>query len=292
MPRTEALTMQHAAMVKLHDEIVRKFAAELYGFDNFFFEICNEPYFGGITLAWQAHIAQAIADAESALGARRHLIAQNIANNTAFVTNPDERVSILNFHYARPPEAVSSNRGRGKVIGYDETGFDGIDDATYRMQAWDFVIAGGGLYNHLDYSFAVKHEDGTKVVGATEPGGGSPRLRQQIGFLNKMVNALPLESMSPLAFNNLRSLSGEGALLIYKHHGELMKDTRPGWVVHTGEQQSRIEVPLSRGDWVVRYWDPKSGKMMREDLISLHGNLAGFNTPRYREDIVIEVRRR
>ena len=29
------------------------------------------------------------------------------------------------------------------------------------MEAWEFVLAGGGLYNNLDYSFTVGHEDGT-----------------------------------------------------------------------------------------------------------------------------------
>jgi hypothetical protein len=292
MPRTDAMTMKHPAMVKLHGEIVRKFASELYGFDNFFFEICNEPYFGGVTLAWQAHISQTIADAEAALGARRHLIAQNIANNTATIHKPDPRVSIFNFHYARPPQAIDTNVLIQKVFGYDETGFDGADDATYRMQAWDFIMAGGALYNNLDYSFAVGHEDGTKVVSVTEPGGGSPRLRRQIGFLNKTVNALPLESMASVQVDDARILSGGGALLLYRHHGELMKDSRPAWLITTGEQQARLEVSLGAGDWSVRYWDPKTGKLEREDHLSHHGGNAIFNTPRYREDILIEVRQK
>jgi len=292
MPRTEALTLQHAAMVKLHEEVVRKFAGELNAFDNFFFEICNEPYFGGVTLAWQAHIAKTIADAEAALGPRRHLIAQNIANNTATVEKPDERVSIFNFHYARPPQSVYSNQHLGKVIGYDETGFDGNDDATYRMQAWDFIMAGGAIYNNLDYSFAVKHEDGTKVVGATEPGGGSARLRKQLGFLGKMINSLPIESIGKQSLNDVRVLAGPDGLLIYRHHGQILGDSRPHWVVKTTEQQSRFEQSLAQGDWVVRYWDPKTGTVMREDLLSHHGGMAVFNSPRYREDIAVEVRRR
>ena len=38
--------------------------------------------------------------------------------------------------------------------------------------------------------------------------------------------------------------------------------------------------------------DPKTGKMEREDLMSHHGGNAVLNTPRYREDILVEVKPR
>jgi hypothetical protein len=61
------------------------------------------------------------------------LIAQNIANFRLPVNDGDlvPEASILNFHYAYP-EVVDWNRGLRRVIGYDETGFAGKDDATYR----------------------------------------------------------------------------------------------------------------------------------------------------------------
>ena len=44
-----------------------------------------------------------------------------------------------------------------------------------RSEAWDFIIAGGGLYNNLDYSFTADHEDGTFQYPDTQPGGGNAR---------------------------------------------------------------------------------------------------------------------
>ena len=70
-------------------------------------------------------------------------------------------MSIFNFHYAVPPDAVAANYDLNKVIGDNETGFRGTNDAVYRMEGWDFIIAGGGLFNHLDYSFVAGQEDGT-----------------------------------------------------------------------------------------------------------------------------------
>src|SRR5262249_25684699 len=140
--------------------------------------ICNEPYFGGVTLDWQRHIAATITKEESSLKAR-HLISQNIANFKDKIKNPDPAVSIFNFHYATPPETVALNYGLNKVIGDNETGFRGTNDSQYRMEGWDFLVAGGGLFNNLDYSFTADHEDGTFIYPQTQPGGGSTVLRRQ-----------------------------------------------------------------------------------------------------------------
>ncbi|MEP0843794.1 MAG: hypothetical protein HRF43_13910, partial [Phycisphaerae bacterium] len=130
-PREEVYTLKHKDMQAVHDAFTRKAVAELNPFDNVYFEICNEPYFGGVTLEWQAHVARVIAEAEKKLP-YRHLIAQNIANGRQKVEKPDPLVSILNFHYAHPPDTVAMNYGLNRVIGDDETGFRGRDDVLYR----------------------------------------------------------------------------------------------------------------------------------------------------------------
>ena len=137
-----------------------------------------------------------IVETERGLPAK-HLIAQNIANNSAKVVNPHPAVSIFNFHYATPPDTVGMNYALNKVIGDDETGFRGIADAPYRTEAWDFVIAGGGLYNNLDYSFAAGHEDGTFVYPATQPGGGNRAFRRQMKILSDFINGFDFVRMSP-----------------------------------------------------------------------------------------------
>ena len=48
-----------------------------------------------------------------------------------------------------------------------------IADSAYRMEAWRFILAGGGLYNNLDYSFAPGYEKGNYNYPPTQPGGGS-----------------------------------------------------------------------------------------------------------------------
>jgi hypothetical protein len=84
-----------------------------------------------------------------------------------------------------------------KVIGDNETGFRGTNDAPYRMEGWDFLIAGGALYNNLDYSFTVGHEDGTFVYPARQPGGGNPSFRRQMRALRDFMHDLDFVRMKP-----------------------------------------------------------------------------------------------
>ncbi len=195
--RDDVYTLKkHRGLLAVQERMVRKFVSELRGCDNIYYEIMNEPYARNIPLAWEHHIAGLIADAQKG---HRHkkLISRNVANNAAKVENPHPAVSIFNFHYATPPVTVDWNYPLNKVIGDNETGFRGTSDAVYRMEGWDFVIAGGGLYNNLDYSFTVGHEDGTFVYPPKQPGGGSPALRRQLRLLRDFMEGFDFVHMRP-----------------------------------------------------------------------------------------------
>src|SRR5262249_26705357 len=116
MPPGEVYTLKHPEMVAQHEAFVRKLVGELKDFENLYYEICNEPYFGGVTREWQARIARTIAEVESGFAAK-HMIAQNIANGSARITDRIPEVSLYNFHYAAPPKVVAENAKLGRPIG-------------------------------------------------------------------------------------------------------------------------------------------------------------------------------
>jgi hypothetical protein len=235
--RDETYTLKHPDLLAVQEATTRKIVRELADFDNLYFEICNEPYFGGVTLDWQHRIAEVIADAEKDLPAR-HLISQNIANGRAKVTNPDPLVSIFNFHYAVPPDTVPMNWALDRVIGENETGFRGKEDVLYRTEGWDFLFAGGGLYNNLDYSFTPPHPDGT-FLDYKSPGGGSPALRKQLSILKKFLYGLEFVKMMPTD-SIVRSVSLSGL----QHRG----------LVEPGRQYAiYFHVPPGGGTFSVRW---------------------------------------
>ncbi len=298
--RTNVYTLdRNDGLLAVQDAMVRKLVSELKAFDNLYFEICNEPYFGGVTLEWQHHVADIITQADQPLG-RRHLISQNIANEKAKVENPDPQVSIFNFHYASPPETVPMNYGLNKVIGDNETGFRGTNNAPYRMEAWDFIVAGGGLFNNLDYSFTAGHEDGTFVYPASQPGGGNAVLRRQFRFLTEVIHRCDFIHMRPdnsvVTGPSARGVTGRALAksgseyLIYlrttlpdKDHPE--RKTR----FLRGELTLSLRVPTQRyrGEWL----EPRTGASFEGTRATSTDGLLKLPVPAFEEDIALLLRR-
>lgn len=183
------------ALLAAQEAMTRKIVAELNGFDNLYYEVCNEPYFGGVTKAWHDRITDVVVEAEKSLP-KRHLVSWNVANDTAKVTDPHPAISIFNFHYAQT-SAVADNYGLNELIGLNETGFKGTGGDYYRKQAWEFLLAGGGLYNNLDYSFAAGHEDGSLEVTDPTPGGGGPELRKQLRRMKEFLERFDFVRLKP-----------------------------------------------------------------------------------------------
>ena len=245
-PWDQILTLRDAELTKHQDAYVRKVMNELREFDNVYYEICNEPYIGGVTREWQDHIVKVITETQRNWK-RKFLISENVANGSAAVVNPNPAISIFNFHYATPPSAVGLNYSLDKVIGDNETGFRGTNDAVYRMEGWDFLMAGGGLYNNLDYSFIAGHEDGTFAYPQTQPGGGTVALRKQLGLLHSFfrkfdfLHSKPIDDLVAAPLFSSHSVRGLGTLsgkyVIY-----LRQSTPPSYSVRWS---GTMEVPTT-----------------------------------------------
>ncbi len=298
MARTDVLTLRDPRLTEVQDAMVRKIVTELRDFDNLYFEICNEPYFGGVTAAFQDHIAQVIADTEKGQ-AKRHLIDQNWANGSSVVEHPNPLVSIFNFHYSRPPSSVAMNRHLRRPIGNNETGFDGPADAAYRIQGWDFLMAGGALYNNLDYSFAVGYEDGTFNPPPATPGGGSATLRRQLAYLRSFFDEIPFWRMEPVGAAavrgpegaSVRALAEAGKLYaVYIHHGRVVKDGNPRYQVDKTAASQQITLELPPGDYAATWRDPKTGKDIKTEAIRASAREVRMASPVYAEDIALILR--
>jgi hypothetical protein len=225
----------------------------LNGFDNLFFEVCNEPYFGGVTEDWQRRIVDVIVEAEKPLP-NKHLISLNIANGSKKIENPHPAVSIFNFHYASPPDAVRANYKLNQVIGDNETGFKGTGDAHYRMEAWEFLLAGGGLYNNLDYSFVAGSEDRFDFV----------RMRP-----DEMVvkGGLPSKGRA-------RVLSEPGKQYAFYLHGG---------------PQANLVLGLPAGRYKAEWIDCLSGKVAKTDTVNAENSTTELQSPRFGPEIALRI---
>ena len=278
---------KNGGLLSMQDAMVRKVVTELKDFDNLYYEVMNEPYARDVPMDWQEHIVDEIVAVEKELSAQ-HLISLNISNNKAKVDDVHEAVSILNFHYAWPPETVAMNYGLNRVIGDNETGFKGTGDFYYRREAWAFILAGGGLYNNLDYSFAVGYEDGT-FADPKQPGGGSAALRSQLRILSEFIHDFDFVLMAP---SDAASGLPEGFVAY------ALEEMGKQYAVYVCRQENEpsaedatveLMLELPRGAYRFEWLDTFTGKVNSEDSFVHNGGTRSFTSPAFVEDIALRV---
>jgi hypothetical protein len=268
----------------VQETLVKKLVAELNEFDNLYFEVCNEPYFGGVTDDWQRRIIDVIVDAEKPLPTK-HLISLNIANGSKKIEKPHSAVSIFNFHYTSPPTAVKENFALGKVIGENETGFKGTGDTHYRMEAWEFLLAGGGLYNNLDYSFAVGHEDGTYKYPDKTPGGGNAGFRTQIHVLKRFLDGFEFIRMKPDESLVKGGLPAKGRSRVLSEPGKQYA------VYFFGGPSAKPLLALPAGEYMAEWLSPVTGKVLQSAAITAKGMPVELTSPKFDPDIALRIKR-
>ena len=290
---------KHGGLLEVQERFVRQVVESLKEFDNVYYEICNEPYFAGVTLEWQHHMADVISEALRKTESPK-LISQNIANGSAHVENPHPAVSIFNFHYTYPPKVVAENSTLNKVIGENETGFRGNADEVYRNEAWDFLMAGGALFNNLDYSFAVGHEDGSYAYPPRTPGGGGPSFWSQLEVLVNFMNSLDFVKMRPAAEfitavsngASLKGLANPGVeYAFYLHHS-----AAPGWTnktkLQTGNFADRFTLLIPEGSYELEWIEPRTGEELRKESREHGEGLLELTSPKYTQDVALHIRRK
>ncbi len=294
-PRTEVYALKHPQLTAVQEALTRKIVAELNRYDNLYYEVCNEPYFGGVTDAWQHRIVDVIVETEKGLP-HRHLISLNIANGKKKVENPHPAVSIFNFHYCVPPDTVAMNSHLNKVIGENETGFRGRHDFLYRSEGWNFLLAGGALYNNLDYSFTTKHPDGT-FRDYKSPGGGSPELRRQLGVLKRFLEGFDFVKMAPDAKSlkkasggvEARVLSQPGAqYAVYVQNPLPNKPKRIEDHLRNGIEAVLV-FDLPAGDYQVQWIDVLNGAVNRDQRLTHAGGTIELAPPPFDNDIALRI---
>lgn len=282
MKRTEVYTLNYPDLLAVQGAMVRKIVEELKDFDNLYYEICNEPYFGGVTVEWQTHIGEIIVSSEMELQTK-HLIAQNIANKTKRVVEPNPHVSIFNFHYAKPPVAVAENYGLNKVLADDETGFAGSDPDSYRREGWDFIIAGGAVYDNLDYSFTAGCEDGTAKINA--PGGGGPVLRRQLEILKDFINSFNFTRMKPDS-SIVKSTLPQNATA-----RALVEVGRAYAIYINGANVDNLVLGLPAGAYRAEWINTRTGKVDKQETFQHEGGDRTLRSPAYTVDVALRILR-
>src|SRR5262249_20801785 len=152
---------------------------------------------------------------------------------------------------------------------FDETGFRGTKDLPYRTDAWEFLLAGGSTYDHLDYSFTAAHPDGTAEVHEPTPGGGGPALRRQLKILKEFVDSFDFVRMAPDE-TTVRSVSSGTTTRVLSQKGKAYA------IYLEGGTQATVVLDVPAGRYLARWVDTRTGDSLADSLVEVKGGSASL----------------
>ena len=280
--RKEFFDMENDKLIRAQVRVARKIAREVKDFDNVYLELCNEPYFAnGPELGdpWNDRMVEAIRSVTD-----DHMIALNVANNWQKVEKVPEGISLLNFHYCRPPKVVDMNYGLDCPIAYDESGFKGPGAANYRRYAWDFVVAGGAVFSNLDYTFTVDSPQGQSRAADPDRGCQEPAIRPQLGVLKDFIESFDFVKMKP-ADDIIQGSPEEASVQVLAEKGHQYA------VYVKGGTEARLQLTLPAGTYSVEWIVPRTGQGAREKTLKHNGGAAALNVSQSDSGMALRILR-
>jgi cellulase (glycosyl hydrolase family 5) len=285
--RDEVYNGKNRELLEAQLRMVRKVVSELNAFDNLYYEVCNEPHErGGLTKEWNDQIIAAIVEAEAGLP-KKHLIAQGFPPSSNPVTELNPKVSILNFHGGKS-DTVRLNYHHNRVIAFDETGGE-RGDRRYRTEGWEWIMAGGAVYDHLDFSFTTDRPDGTAVpLPSGTPGGGGPELRRQLRVLKEFIEGFDFIRMAP----------GDGIIKEKRIDGgqtpavRVLAEAGKAYAIYVKDgTHAELVLELPAGEYRAEWTNTKTGPMGKAETFSHGGGSRTLSSPKYSEDTALRVRK-
>ncbi|MDQ2863896.1 MAG: hypothetical protein M3R50_09665 [Bacteroidota bacterium] len=265
-------SLKDSALVARQDAMVTKIIKELNKFDNLYYEISNEPYNevkdSSLVDQWHVHMANLIRETEKSLS-KKHLI----ASNQAIVDNP--QVDIANYHYVHIPNSpdFDSLLHLNKVISMDETmgALRNADVSDVRVEAWDFILHGGGAYNNLNWEYIPSNPQGNPAADT---------IREYLQYLQKFISGFNFVKMtySPNLLKKVpekaitRLLAEPGSqYALYIHHSkpyDPTPNTEGIWKykADTSIFNDTVTVHVERGIYTARWYNPITGKWIGEGI--------------------------
>jgi hypothetical protein len=159
----------------------------------------------------------------------------------------------------------------------------GREDELYGREAWNFMLAGGGIFDGLDYSFSVGHEDGTDTE-ANGPGGGSPSLRHDLHALSDFLQSFDLAELRPDA-RTVRHSTGTVARV-------LSNPGREYALYFDGDGPTEVTLDLPEGRYAGEWLNVRTGKVERSEEIHAGRGVVVVESPAFVNGIALRLRRK
>ena len=163
-----------------------------------------------------------------------------------------------------------------------------------------------GLYNNLDYSFTVGHEDGTFAFPTTQPGGGGVSLRRQLGVLRRFMDRFDLLKVRPKrelvvggvpAGGSVQVLAqGDDAYGIYLRRltpaaGQAFGSSRPPRTDAPVSASPTLDITLPSGKWAGSSDRSRDRRGDRHPDPPARRRPMALTPPAWKDDLALDLRR-
>jgi hypothetical protein len=146
------------------------------------------------------------------------------------------------------------------------------------------MLAGGGVYNNLDYSYTVGHEDGTAQVSSGTPGGGGESIQNQLGYLRAFMDRLNFVQMQPDNAVIKKGVPSDAAAYVLSEQGAQYA------VYIRGGSQADLVMDIPKGSYIAEWINTKSGNVDKKQELPNHaGGEVTVSSPAYSEDIALRI---
>ncbi len=281
-------------------DLVAKVTSELRVYDNIYFEVANEPWAKNLPasayIPWTNDmIATIVANAPD------HMIAANIGLDFD-VNNLSSAVS----HYAEHYIADRSNRigsytlldtyyGRNKPLAFDETQIIGNPSQNYtpttgRVEAWEFIIGGGAVYDNLSFAYTTTDEAGNSPAGI-QLRGFLQNLKgfvEDFDFIKMTKDDDVIVSGVPNGEDFARAISEPGEqYAIYMHHST---PDDFAYIINPQSRNATLTLDLPAGEYNAEWINPADLSVLANSQFThLGGNITLSASPSYSIDIALKL---
>jgi len=303
----EFQTLADKPLVARQEAFVEKIIREVNDFDNIILEIVDEPSIWDAPpaefRAWTLHMLEFAYNVETKLS-KRHLIAQmqdgKKDSPADFADHP--LVSVITGQYTYGStwdgalRVLELEYEHDKPVEFNETnrfpaGYKGDVVSSSRTEAWEFIVGGGAGFNQLNSIYTILN-----------PAGKAPENEKTLTALQNLKNFIYgfdfvkmrrdmgcIRGGAPSgAFASGMSEPGRQYAL-YMHHSEI-DDSRTIYIVRPGEYQEKIQMDIGKGDYIMDWVDPASGRTIRSEQFAHNGGIRIFTTPVYSIDIALRIK--
>lgn len=288
---------------------VAKVTAELNGYDNVIFDLCDEPTLqgnpdGGISILsdeqvvpWLMEMKEAFLTAERELP-KKHLLGQTVQNLSPDLSTeswcdwlpteyvrPAGRALELNYAVAKPLVDVESD-----YFGYGLSKPYTADDV--RLEGWWFILGGGAGFINLNGEFYRGAESGGEITRS--------EIIPQKQVLKTFIGQFNLAGLK--RFSDSVTVSGEASASavaepgqqygVYLFHGVEHSQWGAHFVSKPGRYTDQLTLKaVPAGTYSVEWVDPVSGSVSRPEAIDWGGGDLELTTPEYPLDIALRMKR-